>query len=69
MHFNRLPVPSLWLDVLQKVRALGFNAVSIYIDWALLEGKPGEFISEGALSVKSFFDSALEAGIWVIAVC
>ena len=23
----RLPVPSLWLDVLQKIKALGFNAV------------------------------------------
>ena len=32
-HPYRLPVPSLWLDILQKIKALGFNAVSFYTDW------------------------------------
>ena len=32
-HPFRLPVPSLWLDVLQKIKALGFSAVSFYTDW------------------------------------
>lgn len=27
-HYARLPVPELWLDVFQKLRANGFNAVS-----------------------------------------
>lgn len=27
-HYHRLPVPELWLDVFQKLRANGFNAVS-----------------------------------------
>lgn len=27
-HYSRLPVPELWLDVFQKLRANGFNAVS-----------------------------------------
>lgn len=27
-HYLRLPVPELWLDVFQKLRANGFNAVS-----------------------------------------
>jgi beta-galactosidase len=27
-HYMRLPVPELWLDVFQKLRANGFNAVS-----------------------------------------
>ncbi|KAH0159312.1 hypothetical protein KCU67_g7171, partial [Aureobasidium melanogenum] len=40
-HPFRLPVPSLWLDVFQKIKALGYNAVSFYADWALLEGKQG----------------------------
>lgn len=30
-HTFRLPVPELWLDVFQKMVAVGFNAVSIYI--------------------------------------
>lgn len=32
-HPFRLPVPGLWLDVFQKIRALGYTGVSIYIDW------------------------------------
>ncbi|KAI1778006.1 glycoside hydrolase family 35 protein [Hypoxylon cercidicola] len=67
IHPFRLPVPSLWLDVLQKIKALGFNCVSIYIDWALLEGKPGEFVSEGVFDLKPFFDAATKAGIYIIA--
>lgn len=27
-HYQRLPVPELWLDVFQKLRANGFNAIS-----------------------------------------
>lgn len=27
-HYIRLPVPELWLDVFQKLKANGFNAVS-----------------------------------------
>lgn len=26
-HYQRLPVPELWLDVFQKFRANGFNAI------------------------------------------
>ena len=28
VHPFRLPSPSLWLDVLQKIKAAGFNAIS-----------------------------------------
>ncbi|KAI2623939.1 glycoside hydrolase family 35 protein [Hypomontagnella submonticulosa] len=66
-HPFRLPVPSLWIDVLQKIRALGFNAVSFYVDWALLEGKQGDFTAEGVFDFKPFFDAAKEAGIYLIA--
>lgn len=62
-----LPVPSLWIDVLQKVKALGFNCVSFYIDWALLEGKPGEYTAEGIFALEPFFDAAKEAGIYLLA--
>lgn len=27
-HYQRLPVPELWLDVFQKLRANGFNTIS-----------------------------------------
>ncbi|KAI0180576.1 glycoside hydrolase family 35 protein [Hypoxylon sp. FL1284] len=67
IHPFRLPVPSLWLDVLQKIKALGFNCVSIYIDWALLEGKPGEFVTRGVFDLQPFFDAASKTGIYIIA--
>ncbi|KAI1454933.1 glycoside hydrolase family 35 protein [Annulohypoxylon moriforme] len=67
IHPFRLPVPSLWIDVLQKVKALGFNACSFYIDWALLEGKPGEFRADGVFDLQPFFDAATKAGIYLIA--
>jgi len=32
-HPFRLPVPSLWLDIFQKIKAAGFSGVSFYTDW------------------------------------
>jgi beta-galactosidase GanA len=57
----------LWIDVFQKVKALGFNCVSFYIDWALLEGKPGHYSAEGIFELEPFFDAAKEAGIYLLA--
>lgn len=67
IHPFRLPVASLYPDLFQKVKAMGFNMVSFYVDWALLEGKPGEFRSEGALDLQPFIDAAHEAGIYLLA--
>jgi len=33
-HPFRLPSPSLWLDVFQKMKAGGFNTICCYFDWA-----------------------------------
>jgi hypothetical protein len=66
-HPFRLPVPSLWVDVFQKVKALGLNTVSFYVDWAQLEGKPGKFSAEGVFDYSAFFDAAKEAGVYLIA--
>ncbi|KAF4445819.1 putative beta-galactosidase [Fusarium austroafricanum] len=67
IHPFRLPVASLYPDLFQKVKAMGFNMVSFYVDWALLEGKPGEFRSEGALDLQPFIDAAKEAGVYLLA--
>lgn len=64
---GRLPVRSLWLDVLQKVKALGFNCISFYVDWALLEGKQGDYRADGIFALEPFFDVAKEAGIYLLA--
>ncbi|KAF2094930.1 beta-galactosidase [Rhizodiscina lignyota] len=66
-HPFRLPVATLYLDVFQKIRALGYTGVSFYVDWALLEGKPGEYLAEGVFDLKPFFDAAKEADIYLLA--
>lgn len=64
---SSLPVPDLYLDLFHKVKALGYNCVSFYVDWALLEGKPGTYREEGVFDLQPFFDAALKAGIYLIA--
>lgn len=67
VHPWRLPVPDLWKDVLQKIKALGYNGVSFYVDWAPLEGSPGHFSAEGVFAWEPFFDAAAEVGLYLIA--
>lgn len=66
-HPWRLPVPSLWLDIFQKIKAMGFNCISFYTNWALLEGKPGNFTAEGVFAYDQFFEAATKADIYLIA--
>jgi len=66
-HPFRLPVPSLWFDVLEKMKAAGLTTVSFHAPWALLEGKPGEFRAEGVFDLTEFFRGARESGLWVVA--
>jgi hypothetical protein len=64
---NSLPVPDLYIDIFQKIKSLGYNCVSFYVDWALLEGKPGVYRADGVFDLQPFYDAALEAGIYLIA--
>lgn len=66
-HPFRLPVPGLWLDVFQKIKAMGFSGVSFYVDWGLLEGNQGHVVTDGIWSLQPFFDAAAEAGIYLLA--
>lgn len=36
-HPWRLPVQSQWLDILQKIKASGMNAVSVYAHWLVTQ--------------------------------
>jgi beta-galactosidase GanA len=68
VHPFRLPVPGLYLDLFQKIRAMGYTGVSFYVDWVLLEGKPGNFSATGVFDLAPFFDAAATAGIYLLAV-
>ncbi|KAF9526881.1 glycoside hydrolase superfamily [Crepidotus variabilis] len=68
----RLPVASLYLDVLQKVKyghikSMGLNTVSCYVFWGIIEPKRGDIPFEGFRDLQPFFDAAEQAGIYLIA--
>ncbi|OJJ45757.1 hypothetical protein ASPZODRAFT_68401 [Penicilliopsis zonata CBS 506.65] len=67
-HYHRLPVPEMWLDVLQKLKANGYNAVSVYFLWNYHSASEGVFDFEtGAHDIQRFFDYAKQAGVYIIA--
>lgn len=66
-HPYRLPSPSLWRDVLQKMKAAGFNATSIYFDWGYHSPREGVYDFTGVRDMDLLLDIAQEVGIYVIA--
>ncbi|KKK12171.1 hypothetical protein P175DRAFT_0510530 [Aspergillus ochraceoroseus IBT 24754] len=67
-QYQRLPVPEMWLDVFQKLRANGFNAVSVYFFWSWHSASEGEYdFTSGAHDIQRLFDYAKDAGLYVIA--
>ncbi|GJE91462.1 glycoside hydrolase family 35 protein [Phanerochaete sordida] len=68
VHTWRMPSgPVIWRDVFQKMRAAGFNAVSVYHHWAASEGKQGELDFDYFRSQTAVYDVAKEVGLLVIA--
>ena len=66
-HYWRLPSPDLWLDVLQKMKAAGFNAVEIYFHWGYHSPERGVYDFSGIRDVDRLLDMARDVGIYVIA--
>ncbi|KAK2045629.1 family 35 glycosyl hydrolase [Colletotrichum somersetense] len=67
-HYQRTPVPELWLDILQKFKANGFNTVSIYFFWSYHSASEGVYDFEtGGKNIQRLFDYCKEAGLYVIA--
>ncbi|KAJ6602883.1 glycoside hydrolase superfamily [Mycena vulgaris] len=66
-HMWRLPVPSLWRDIVQKAKSAGLNAIPVYFHWGLTNPRPDEVDLTGINDFQPFFDAAKEEGIWVIA--
>ena len=66
-HPFRLPSPSLWRDVLEKMKAEGYDAVSIYFDWGYHSPKPGVYDFTGVRNMDALLDIAQQVGLYVIA--
>lgn len=66
-HYWRLPSPDLWRDVLEKMKAAGYNAANIYFHWGFHSPAPGVYDFTGIRDVDRLLDIAAEVGIYVIA--
>ncbi|KAF7978647.1 hypothetical protein HWV62_45156 [Athelia sp. TMB] len=65
-HTYRLPVPSLWPDILQKIKAAGLNAISVYTHPGSLNPSRNVTDLNGIRALKPLFEAALQAGIWIV---
>jgi len=66
-HYFRIPVPELWRDILEKVKAAGFNAFSIYNSWGYHNPVPGVIdFTHGAHNFTSIMTLAKELGMYLI---
>ncbi|KAF9240278.1 glycoside hydrolase family 35 protein [Melanogaster broomeanus] len=65
-HTFRLPVPGLWLDILQKIKAAGFNAISVYTHMALINPSPGVIDFNDYRALEPLYEAAKQTGIWVV---
>ncbi|KAJ7231397.1 glycoside hydrolase family 35 protein [Mycena haematopus] len=65
-HTWRLPVPSLWPDILEKTKAAGLNAISIYTHMGLVNPSRGVMDFDGFRALKPLYEAAMAVGIWVV---
>jgi beta-galactosidase GanA len=66
-HYFRLPDPDLWRDQLEKFKATGFNAVSLYFSWAYHSPAPGVYDFSGVRDIDRLLDICEEVGLYVLA--
>ncbi|MCI9887721.1 beta-galactosidase [Micrococcales bacterium 31B] len=67
-HHWRLPSPEHWRDLLQKMRAAGYNTVSLYFFWGLHQSElGGDFDFSGIGDIDTLLTMAAEEGLYVVA--
>jgi len=65
VHFTRVP-RAYWDHRLKMARAMGLNAVCVYLFWNKLEWKEGRFDWNGENDAAEFCRMAQQNGLWVI---
>ncbi|MFI0443858.1 beta-galactosidase [Actinomadura sp. 6N118] len=66
-HYFRLPSQELWRDTLEKVKAAGFNGVSLYFHWGYHSPKQGVYDFTGVRDVDRLLRLTEELGLYVVA--
>ncbi|KAJ5551881.1 hypothetical protein N7461_006579 [Penicillium sp. DV-2018c] len=66
-HYWRIPVPGLWRDILEKIKAAGFTAFAFYSSWAY-HAPNNETVDfkTGAHDITPIFELAKELGLYII---
>lgn len=65
LHYPRIPRP-YWEHRIQLCKALGMNAICVYVFWNVHEPKPGEFDFEGQNDLREFLELCDKNGMKVI---
>jgi beta-galactosidase GanA len=66
-HYWRLPVPELWEDILQKIKAAGCNAFTFYGHWGFHAPNSHTLdFSTGAHNITRLFELAHSIGLYVL---
>jgi beta-galactosidase len=65
IHFTRVP-REYWRHRLQMARAMGLNAVCVYLFWNYQEWEEGKFDWSGQADAAAFCKMAQEEGLWVL---
>jgi len=66
-HYWRIPVPNLWRDILEKLKAHGFNTVSLYGHWGYhSSSEDGLDFNTATHDPRPILDLAKEIGLYVI---
>ncbi|KAM7200018.1 family 35 glycosyl hydrolase [Rhypophila sp. PSN 637] len=66
-HYWRYPVPELWKDLLERIKAAGFNTFSIYNHWGYHNPSEGVLdFDTGAHNFTSIMTLAKEIGLYLI---
>ncbi|RDW76736.1 glycoside hydrolase family 35 protein [Aspergillus mulundensis] len=66
-HYWRIPVPALWRDILEKIKAIGFTGFAFYSSWAYhAPNNQTVDFSTGARDITPIYDLAKELGMYII---
>lgn len=66
MHPWRLPVPEIWTDLLQKIKASGLNGVSFYFHWGWHAPTASSLdFTNGAHNITRLYEIVNDVGIYV----
>jgi hypothetical protein len=66
VHPFRMPSPRAWPAVLDRMRAAGLNAISIYVPWSVHEPAPGVARFTGRWDLERFLALARDRRLYVV---